>query len=117
MKKISIEMCIFLREFLPNIGLTSLGPVSMLIFSYVGNIDAVLNYPLFWGIRNVFLYGQSFHTLHNSLDDIHNSFSTNSLDILGTFLDNHDNPRFLNQKNNINSLKNALAFLYGTRGI
>ena len=25
-------MCIFLREFLPNVGLTSLGPVSMLIF-------------------------------------------------------------------------------------
>ena len=30
-EKISIEMCIFLREFLPNIGLTSLGPVYMLI--------------------------------------------------------------------------------------
>jgi hypothetical protein len=30
-EKISIEMCIFLREFLPNIGLTSLGPVSMLM--------------------------------------------------------------------------------------
>ena len=31
-EKISIEMCIFLRGFLQNIGLTSLGPVSMLIF-------------------------------------------------------------------------------------
>ena len=27
-------MCIFLREFLPNIGLTSLRPVSMLIYIY-----------------------------------------------------------------------------------
>jgi len=34
-KKISIEMCIFLSGFLQNIGLTSLGPVSMLILKEV----------------------------------------------------------------------------------
>ena len=41
-EKISIEMCIFLREFLPNIGLTSLGPVSMLILinDYFGDDEA-----------------------------------------------------------------------------
>jgi hypothetical protein len=31
-EKILIEMCIFLREFLSNIGLTSLRPVSMLTY-------------------------------------------------------------------------------------
>ena len=31
-EKISIEICFFLRGFLQNIGLTSLGPVSMLIY-------------------------------------------------------------------------------------
>ena len=30
MKKTSIKMCVFLRKFLPNIGLTSLGPAFML---------------------------------------------------------------------------------------
>mmetsp|Transcript_6689 Transcript_6689/g.6555 ORF Transcript_6689/g.6555 Transcript_6689/m.6555 type:complete len:185 (-) Transcript_6689:32-586(-) len=37
--------------------------------------------------------------------------------ILGSFVDNHDNPRFLNGTSNLNAFKNALAWSVTTLGI
>ena len=39
------------------------------------------------------------------------------IDALGLFVDNHDNPRFLNGKNDKTKFKAALAFALTARGI
>ena len=50
---------------------------------------------------------------------MHNTVSSKFPDpsALGTFIDNHDNPRWLNQKGDTALLKNALAYVILARGI
>jgi len=85
--------------------------------SYIGSIDSVLHYKLFWSIRNTFMNQQDFVDLSNTFKTINSKYSPKAIPYLGTFVDNHDNDRFLYKNNNQQLLKNALAFIYGTQGI
>jgi glycosidase len=84
--------------------------------------DSVLDYPLYENaIQSVFATATGATSLiqnhYNYVDAIYDPASRMQL---VTFLDNHDNPRFLStseSNNNTNRLEVALAFLYTSRGI
>ncbi len=84
--------------------------------------DSVLDYPLYENaIQSVFASASGATSLiqnhYNSVDSLYDPASRMQL---VTFLDNHDNPRFLStseSNGNTNALEVALAFLYTARGI
>jgi alpha-amylase len=96
--------------------------------SYTGTLgggpfkfDSVLDYPLFFMVNNVFATaGGNTTQLETHYAAVAANYAPGSQMQLVTFLDNHDQPRFLSTSaanNNTNRLKVALAFLYTARGI
>lgn len=79
-----------------------------------GVVDATLNYPFFWVIRNTLISGQSMYAYRNYIGA---SNAYGNLNWQGNFVDNHDNPRFLSQKYDINKFKTALAITATWPGI
>jgi glycosidase len=80
-------------------------------------MDSVLDYPLFFTINNVFKSARgATSVLEDHYRNVETYYDTNSQMRLVTFLDNHDQPRFLNSSAT-NRLAVALAFLYTSRGI
>jgi alpha-amylase len=81
-------------------------------------LDSVLDYPLYFMVSSVFATA-SGNT--KQIEDHYNAVATNydpSAQMrLVTFLDNHDQPRFLSNTSNTDRLKVALGFLYTARGI
>ena len=73
-----------------------------------GPLDATLDYPMYYKLKNAF---QSKQTMKN----IHNGVAQNSVfhdtSVLATFVDNHDNPRFISENSDWTTLKNALAYI------
>jgi alpha-amylase len=86
------------------------------VSGYVDTMAGFLNYPIYYPLNRFF---QQKQTSPQELVDMHDRVSKLFRDptTLGTFLDNHDNPRWLNQKNDISLLKNALAYVILARGI
>jgi alpha-amylase len=76
---------------------------------YQKYMDAVGNFPLFYIIRDCFS-GSSLKKIDEYLQKNHSNFMNPSYD--GIFLDNHDNPRFMNISKNKNGLKNAIVFTF-----
>lgn len=81
--------------------------------------DSVLDYPLYFTINNVFANGTgNTKQIEDHYNAIAANYDTNSQMRLVTFLDNHDQARFLSIGGaTANRLKVALAFLYTARGI
>ena len=83
-------------------------------------LDSVLDYPLYFKVNSVFA-SASGNT--GQIEDRYNAIAANydpaAQMRLVTFLDNHDQPRFLSLggDNNADRLNVALAFLYTARGI
>jgi alpha-amylase len=84
--------------------------------------DSVVDYPLYDNaIQSVFATatGATF-LIQNHYNAVDTYYDPASRMQLVTFLDNHDNPRFLStseSNDNTNALEVALAFLYTSRGI
>jgi len=85
------------------------------VASYQGPLTATLNYPMYFNIKSVFNYMQSMYNLRTIRNQEKAAFKDHT--VLGTFIDNHDNIRFLNVNGNIQLLKSALTFLLFTEGI
>ena len=99
-----------------------------LVGSYTGTegggpfkFDSVLDYPLYFAINSAFATAtgntQQIEDHYHAVDANYDSAAQMQL---VTFLDNHDNPRFLSSSeanNNTNRLQLALAFLYTSRGV
>jgi glycosidase len=83
--------------------------------------DSVLDYPLYFAVNSVFARASGATSLiQNHYNAVAANYDPAAQMQLVTFLDNHDNPRFLSTSeanNNTNRLEVALAFLYTTRGI
>ncbi len=82
-------------------------------------LKSTLYYPLYYIIKNVFAHNQNTKQLEDTISRLSN-YDTTSWDYLATFIDNHDNPRFLAPScanNNYKKLKLALTFLLTSRGI
>jgi len=79
-----------------------------------GPLDGILNYPLYFQLRNQFQSGQSmynFRSMYQSMSCFGN------INYLGNFVDNHDNPRFLYQNGNVQGFQAALAYSLTAVGI
>jgi alpha-amylase len=109
----------FFSSFVSTAGVYTIGEVfdgsPEYLAGYAGLMDGVLNYAVYYPMNNFYQQKGSAQTLVDMLNTVNSSFPDPSA--LGTFLDNHDNPRWLNQKNDIPLLKNALAFVILSRGI
>jgi glycosidase len=84
-------------------------------------LDSVLDYPLYFKTKSVFAQATgNTKQLEDRYAAIAGNYDADAQMRLVTFLDNHDQPRFLsaaNANNNTDRLKVALAFLYTARGI
>ncbi|MGH7993574.1 MAG: alpha-amylase family glycosyl hydrolase, partial [Limisphaerales bacterium] len=80
-------------------------------------LDSVLDYPLYFQVGSVFGSASGatsqIQNHYNSVDSLYDPASRMQL---VTFLDNHDQPRFLNSSTT-NRLAVALVFLYTSRGV
>jgi hypothetical protein len=84
-------------------------------------LDSVLDYPLYFKTKSVFAQATgNTKQLEDRYAAITANYDPCAQMRLVTFLDNHDQPRFLSAgsaNNNTDRLKVALAFLYTARGI
>lgn len=82
---------------------------------YASTMPGLLNYAIYYPMNRFYQQQGSAQ----DMVDMHNQISSLFPDptALGTFLDNHDNVRWLNQKNDVSLLKNALAYVVLSRGI
>jgi alpha-amylase len=84
------------------------------VAGYQGPLDATLNYPMYFKLKNAF---QEKETMRNIHDGVTQNSVFPDVSVLGNFLDNHDNPRFLSQNGDTVVLKNALAYILFAEGI
>jgi len=109
----------FWTEFSQSAGVFTIGEVYNGDVNYVGgyqgNLDATLGYPMYFTLTDVYAYGHSAFEIRAQWDAMTPAFK--DLDVLGNFVDNHDQPRFLNRNGEVNTLKNALAFILFARGL
>ena len=109
----------FWSEFVSSAGVYQVGEVFNGDYGYVGNyqnyIDATLNYPLHYQLLNQFGSRQSMYNFRTHYTNMDQHFKNQ--DVLGNFVDNHDNARYLNSFNDQRTFKSALAFAIASRGI
>lgn len=88
---------------------------------YQGALDATLNYPMFYKLVCAFAkcpYTNPPLDLKSNIQDgLNQSKRFHDASVLATFVDNHDNPRFLSQNSDRNVLKNAMAYVIFAEGI
>lgn len=82
---------------------------------YQNHVSALFNYPMYYSIRDVWMYGKSMRTIADRWNTNNQHFR--DVDALGLFVDNHDNSRFLNTNGDHRQFKSALAFALTARGI
>jgi glycosidase len=84
-------------------------------------LDSVLDYPLYFKINSVFARANgNTKQIEDRYAGMAGAYDPSAQTRLVTFLDNHDQPRFLSRgcaKDNWDRLKVALTFLYTARGI
>lgn len=85
------------------------------VAGYASLMPGLLNYPVYYPMNNFYQQTGSSQALVDMINTVGSTFPDPAA--LGTFLDNHDNPRWLNTKNDQTLLKNALAFVILARGI
>jgi len=87
--------------------------------SYVGDyqnyVTSLFNYPMYYTIRDVWMYGKSMRNIQSRWGSNNQYFR--DVDALGLFVDNHDNSRFLYTNSDHRLFKSALAFALTARGI
>lgn len=78
-------------------------------------VGGILSYPLYFAIRDVFARGNSMREIATAWQEYANAGL--DIDRSGTFIGNHDNPRFLNESNNnVVAMKAALTFAFTAPG-
>lgn len=109
----------FWAEFTKASGVYQVGEILNQDYGYIGNyqnyMDGVLNYPLYYQLKNVFGSRQSMYTWRNHYSNMDKFFKNQ--DLLGNFVDNHDNARYLYYYKDVRGFKAALAFALTSRGI
>jgi len=103
-------------------GVYSVGEVFNGDVSYVAGyqypnagLAGVLSYPLFFSLRDVFASQNSM----NELQSMNQQYASTIPDVglLGTFIDNHDNARFLNLQSDYKLYMNAITYTLMSEGI
>ncbi len=90
-------------------------PAMACVFQTDG-LDAVLNFPVYYGLLFAFnATGGGMDHLVGLIESVAGNCSDTS--VLGTFLENHDLPRYAGITSDQYQLSNALAYLFTTDGI
>lgn len=109
----------FWADFAWASGVFTIGEVLSGDPSYIAGYDKTmagfLNFATYYPLGRYLQEKHSPQELVDNHDQITALFSDPTT--MGTFLDNHDNPRWLNKNNDISLLKNALAYVILARGI
>jgi alpha-amylase len=109
----------FWSDFSSATDVYSIGEVwsgnSTYLAEYAKLMPGLLNYAVYYPMNSFYQQKGSAQALVDMMNTISNTFPDPSA--LGTFLDNHDNPRWLNVINDQTLLKNALAYVVLARGI
>ena len=115
------------RDFFPpwcqSAGVFCMGEVSEgmtnYTYPYQKYMDSVLDYPLYYSINRVFQKKSPMDDLVVNLAACTQDENSGCQDatVLGTFFENHDNPRFPFETKDISLVKNALAFSIMSDGI
>lgn len=112
----------FWKGFQQASGVFSTGEVFQGDFNYFcpfqKTLDSLLNYPIFFPLRRAFSPGATRENITELADEV-NGVKNTCADstVLGTFLDNHDNPRFAHAVSDKALQRNALAFTLLADGI
>jgi len=110
----------FWKQFTRASGVYTLGEVddsdTGFVASYQGPLDGTLHYPLFFSLRAAFLEKNGSM---KAIQDQYNASKSlfKDLSLLGNFVDNHDNPRFLFSNDDPIAFKSALALSLTFEGI
>jgi glycosidase len=100
---------------------TTVGPYTGTESGGAFEFDSAVDYPLYYIINSVFATASgNTAQIEDHYDNVESLYDPAAQMQLVTFLDNHDNPRFLStseSNNNTNALEVALAFLYTARGV
>ncbi|KAJ5368735.1 uncharacterized protein N7496_008495 [Penicillium cataractarum] len=79
-------------------------------------MDGLLNYPMYYPLLRAFQSTSgSISDLYNMINTVKSTCSDSTL--LGTFVENHDNPRFASYTDDMSLAKNAAAFTIMADGI
>jgi len=109
----------FWADFQKAAGIYAVGEVFNGDYGYVGDyqnyLTALLDYPEFFTLRSVMIDGSSMYNLRTNNASLYSNF--NDPTVLGQFVDNHDNERFLGVDYNINLYKCSMNFILGGSGI
>ncbi|KAI5866030.1 glycoside hydrolase family 13 protein [Durotheca rogersii] len=109
----------FWPEFSAAAGVYAIGEVfdgnPDYLAGYAGLMPGLLNYAMYYPVNNFYQQKGSSQALVDMFDRVSGLFPDPAA--LGSFLDNHDNSRWLNQRNDRALLKNALAYVILGRGI
>lgn len=105
----------FWKKFTASAGVYSVGEAfdgdMGFISQFIGPIDGLLNYPLFYTLRDVFLHQKDMNEIEGYYNRWASLIGRENLKYLGNFNDNHDNARFLYDGVNMNiPLNSALSF-------
>nr|XP_006819810.1 PREDICTED: alpha-amylase A type-3-like isoform X1 [Saccoglossus kowalevskii] len=79
-------------------------------------MDAALNYPLYWAMKDAFIWGGTMRDIANMYRDEKYRFG-DGLHLFGNFADNHDQARFLCDKDSWTLLKNYIMLVLTMEGI
>jgi len=108
----------FWGNYTPAAGVFTIGEVFNGDVNYAagfqGVLNGILNYPLFFVLRSVFQQGQSMNGIQTYYQQ---ASAWPDQTLLGNFIDNHDNPRFLYQNGNVPAFQAAIAFTLSAVGI
>ena len=103
----------FWSEYTESAGVYTIGEVlngdPRYVSGYQGPLSATFNYPMFYKLSNAFQEQQTMWRIHEGVEANKQYFK--DVSVLGNFLDNHDNTRFLHSNSDWNLLKNGLAYV------
>ena len=109
----------FWNQFRESAGVYTIGEVfdgdMGYLAGYLGSLDAVLNYPFFFWVRDTVFNWKDMTNLRNYYNEWSRRLDLNKLNYLGNFVDNHDNARVLSwggdweQKKKHYKVVNAMA--------
>jgi len=109
----------FWKDFNDAAGVYTVGEVfngyMPYVAGYQGSIDALLNYPLFYAVRSAFQQYSSMNAFQSYFSGASNVWPDET--VLGNFVDNHDNARFLYNNGDHVAFKSALALTIAAVGI
>ena len=83
------------------------------VYDYQNHLDSIFNYPLYYVILRTF--NNAFYELEYYYEIQRHLYP--HPEYIATFIENHDNKRFLNQYNNIYHFTNAIVFTLLWEGI